>query len=148
MLTPQVMRGSITESDWLTPATKEKALVKLDKFRVKIGCDLSPAQPWHCCAQWLRVSCVFVEVLHPPSSVVLDVRASNIECPYRYPDEWKDYSAFDVREGDSLYAVAKKAHAWSLQVCMDARPRVHTDAYLLLFVRALSLNRHAVLFVA
>lgn len=87
-------------------------------------------------------------MLLPPSSVVLDVRASNIECPYRYPDEWKDYSAFDVREGDSLYAVAKKAHAWSLQVCMDARPRVHTDAYLLLFVRALSLNRHAVLFVA
>ena len=33
-----------------------------------------------------------------------------------YPDVWKDYSAFDVVAGDSLYTVAKKAHAWHLKV--------------------------------
>ena len=32
------------------------------------------------------------------------------------PDVWKDYSAFDVVAGDSLYTVAKKAHAWHLKV--------------------------------
>lgn len=33
----EVMRNSINQNDWLTPPTKEKALVKLNKFNVKIG---------------------------------------------------------------------------------------------------------------
>lgn len=33
-----------------------------------------------------------------------------------YPDKWKDYSEFDVREGDSLCDVAKKAKKWLLSV--------------------------------
>jgi len=68
--TIDVMKGSITNSDWLTKETQEKALVKLEKFRVKIG----------------------------------------------YPDVWKDYSDFDVKAGDSLYVISKKAVAWQLRV--------------------------------
>ncbi|VBB18938.1 peptidase M13 [Yasminevirus sp. GU-2018] len=64
-----VMRESIQKNDWLTQPTKEKALVKLDKFNVKVG----------------------------------------------YPDVWKDYSLFDVKEGDSLYDISKKAKTWGLQ---------------------------------
>jgi len=33
-----------------------------------------------------------------------------------YPDVWKDYSDFDVKMGDSLYDISKKARKWSLRV--------------------------------
>lgn len=33
-----------------------------------------------------------------------------------YPDIWKDYSEFDVKPGDSLYKISKKAKKWSLKV--------------------------------
>lgn len=33
-----------------------------------------------------------------------------------YPDEWKDYSEFDIKLGDSLYEISKKARKWSLKV--------------------------------
>lgn len=33
-----------------------------------------------------------------------------------YPDVWKDYSQFDVEEGDSLYDISKKAKKWGLLV--------------------------------
>ena len=65
-----VMENSINNNDWLTPPTKEKALIKLSKFNVKIG----------------------------------------------YPDVWKDYSDFDVKMGDTLYDISKKAKKWSLRV--------------------------------
>lgn len=32
-----------------------------------------------------------------------------------YPDVWKDYSDFDIKEGDSLYDIAKKASKWALR---------------------------------
>jgi len=64
------MRTSIKKNDWLTNFTKEKALIKLNKFHVKIG----------------------------------------------YPDVWKDYSEFDVKDGDSLYDIIKKENKWSLKV--------------------------------
>ena len=67
--TIEVMKESIHNADWLTPATRDKALLKLAKFRVKIG----------------------------------------------YPDVWKDYSDFDVKTGDSLYIISKKAVAWKLR---------------------------------
>lgn len=73
--TLEVMKKSIGVSTWLTPDTKEKALQKLSKFKVKIG----------------------------------------------YPDKWKDYSAFDVVGGDSLYTIAKKAHAWHQKTEFEAK---------------------------
>ena len=33
-----------------------------------------------------------------------------------YPDQWKDYSDFDVTLGDSLYDISKKARKWGLRV--------------------------------
>lgn len=33
-----------------------------------------------------------------------------------YPDQWKDYSDFDITLGDSLYDISKKARKWSLRV--------------------------------
>lgn len=69
------MKKSIGVSTWLTSETKEKALQKLSKFKVKIG----------------------------------------------YPDKWKDYSAFDVVGGDSLYTIAKKAHAWHQKTEFEAK---------------------------
>ena len=33
-----------------------------------------------------------------------------------YPEIWKDYSDFDVKLGDSLYEISKKAKQWSLRV--------------------------------
>lgn len=33
-----------------------------------------------------------------------------------YPDVWKDYSDFDVKLGDSLYEISKKATKWNLRV--------------------------------
>ena len=65
-----IMRESIKRNDWLSEPTKEKALIKLDKFFVKIG----------------------------------------------YPDCWKDYSEFDIIEGDSLYEISKKAKQWAIKV--------------------------------
>ena len=65
-----IMRISLKRNDWLTEATKEKALQKLDKFNVKVG----------------------------------------------YPDVWKDYSEFDIKEGDTLYDISKKASKWALRV--------------------------------
>lgn len=32
-----------------------------------------------------------------------------------YPDVWKDYSEFDVKEGDTLYDISKKASKWGLR---------------------------------
>lgn len=33
-----------------------------------------------------------------------------------YPDRWKDYSDFNVKMGDSLYEISKKAKKWTLRV--------------------------------
>lgn len=33
-----------------------------------------------------------------------------------YPDVWKDYSKFDVKLGDTLYDISKKAKKWTLEV--------------------------------
>ena len=33
-----------------------------------------------------------------------------------YPNVWKDYSDFDIKIGDSLYDISKKAKKWSLRV--------------------------------
>ena len=33
-----------------------------------------------------------------------------------YPDVWKDYSQFNVEEGDSLYDISKKAKNWGLKI--------------------------------
>lgn len=33
-----------------------------------------------------------------------------------YPDKWKDYSEFQIKDGDSLYQIYKAAKKWSLQV--------------------------------
>jgi putative endopeptidase len=33
-----------------------------------------------------------------------------------YPDVWKDYSEFDVKDGDTLYDISKKAKKWALKV--------------------------------
>ena len=33
-----------------------------------------------------------------------------------YPDVWKDYSDFNIKYGDSLYEISKKAKKWSLRV--------------------------------
>ena len=54
---------SIQELDWMTPATKEKALEKLSKFTTKIG----------------------------------------------YPDEWKDYSALEVKADDLVGNMKRSA---------------------------------------
>jgi predicted metalloendopeptidase len=64
------MRYSIKNNDWLTSSTKEKALLKLSLFNIKVG----------------------------------------------YPDVWKDYSEFDIKQGDTLYDIAKKAKKWSNRV--------------------------------
>lgn len=32
-----------------------------------------------------------------------------------YPDIWKDYSEFDIKEGDTLYDISKKASKWALR---------------------------------
>lgn len=32
-----------------------------------------------------------------------------------FPDVWKDYSDFDIKIGDSLYDISKKAHKWRLR---------------------------------
>lgn len=33
-----------------------------------------------------------------------------------YPDKWKDYSEFNIKEGDSLYEISKEAVRWKLKV--------------------------------
>ncbi len=59
----EAYRQSISTLDWMSPATRERALVKLAAFRPKIG----------------------------------------------YPDEWKDYSALQVRPDDLLGNVLRAA---------------------------------------
>ena len=66
----EVMNESLTNNDWLTSETKEKAVQKLSTFKSKIG----------------------------------------------HPDNWKDYSDFEIELGDSLYDISKKAKKWKLRV--------------------------------
>lgn len=62
----EAYRQSISELDWMSPATRERALDKLGRFTPKIG----------------------------------------------YPDEWKDYSALEIR-ADDLLGNVRRAGEWS-----------------------------------
>jgi predicted metalloendopeptidase len=44
------------------------------------------------------------------------VKLDKVSVKIGYPDVWKDYSDFDVKEGDSLYDISKKATKWALKV--------------------------------
>jgi len=65
------MAGRIQRVDWMTPETKDQAMQKLARFRVKIG----------------------------------------------FPDQWRDYSALEVREDDLFGNVERAmAHEWAREV--------------------------------
>lgn len=46
-----------------------------------------------------------------------------------YPDVWKDYSKFDIKDGDDIYIVAKKATKWGLDVNFFSKLNTPVDKY-------------------
>ena len=54
--------------------------------------------------------------LTPPTKKKALVKLSKFNVKIGYPDVWKDYSDFDVKPGDTLYDISKKATKWTLRV--------------------------------